>query len=75
MLYHHAFGRTSRTRCVDQCADLALAIKGNRPGQVAHLCERAGLQLTALRRLRLGRISLAGLPVGEWRYLMPYERF
>jgi 23S rRNA pseudouridine2604 synthase len=54
---------------------LRLAIKGCRPGQVAHLIERAGLQLTALRRLRLGRIGLAGLPVGEWRYLMPYERF
>ncbi len=54
---------------------LRLAIKGNRPGQVAHLCERAGLQLTALRRLRLGRISLAGLPVGQWRYLLGYERF
>jgi 23S rRNA pseudouridine2604 synthase len=54
---------------------LRLAIKGNRPGQVAHLCERAGLQLSALRRLRLGRISLAGLPAGEWRYLLPYERF
>lgn len=54
---------------------LRLAIKGNRPGQVAHLCERAGLQLTGLRRLRLGRISLAGLPVGQWRYLLGYERF
>ncbi len=54
---------------------LRLAIKGCKPGQVAHLIERAGLQLTALRRLRLGRIGLAGLPVGEWRYLMPYERF
>ena len=54
---------------------LRLAIKGNRPGQVAHLCERAGLQLVGLRRLRLGRVALAGLPVGQWRYLMPYERF
>jgi 23S rRNA pseudouridine2604 synthase len=54
---------------------LRLAIKGNMAGQVAHLCERAGLQLTALRRLRLGRIALAGLPAGQWRYLMPYERF
>lgn len=54
---------------------LRLAIKGNRPGQVAHLCERAGLQLTGLRRLRLGRISLAGLPAGQWRYLLAYERF
>ncbi len=54
---------------------LRLAIKGNRPGQVAHLCERAGLQLTALRRLRLGRVALSGLPVGQWRYLLPTERF
>lgn len=54
---------------------LRLAIKGNQSGQVAFLCERAGLQLTALRRLRLGRIALAGLPLGQWRYLMPYERF
>ncbi len=54
---------------------LRLAIKGNKPGQVAHLCERADLRLTALRRLRLGRVALAGLPAGQWRYLMPYERF
>ncbi len=54
---------------------LRLAIKGNQPGQVAHLCERAGLRLTALRRLRLGRIAVSGLPLGQWRYLMPYERF
>lgn len=54
---------------------LRLAIKGCRPGQVQHLCERAGLQVKSMRRLRLGRISLAGLPVGQWRYLMPYERF
>lgn len=54
---------------------LRLAIKGCQPGQVAHLVERAGLRLTALRRQRLGRIALAGLPVGEWRFLMPYERF
>ena len=54
---------------------LRLAIKGNRPGQVAYLCERAGLTLAGLRRLRLGRVSLAGLPVGQWRYLLGYERF
>jgi len=54
---------------------LRLAIKGNQPGQVAHLIERAGLQLAGLRRLRLGRVSLAGLPPGQWRYLLGYERF
>jgi 23S rRNA pseudouridine2604 synthase len=54
---------------------LRLAIKNTRPGQVAHLCERAGVIPTAVHRLRLGRIGLGGLAVGQWRYLMPYERF
>jgi 23S rRNA pseudouridine2604 synthase len=54
---------------------LRLAIKGTRPGQVLHLCERAGLTLVGLRRLRLGRIALSGLPEGQWRYLLGYERF
>ena len=54
---------------------LRLAIKHTRPGQVAHLCERAGLSPTAVHRLRLGRIGLGGLAAGQWRYLMPYERF
>lgn len=54
---------------------LRLAIKHTRPGQVAHLCERAGLSPTAVHRLRLGRIGLGGLAAGQWRYLMPFERF
>jgi 23S rRNA pseudouridine2604 synthase len=54
---------------------LRLAIKGCRPGQVQHLCERAGLTVKSMRRQRLGRISLAGLPAGQWRYLLGYERF
>ncbi len=54
---------------------LRLAIKGNLPGQVAHLCERAGVQPVSVQRLRLGRIGLSGLAAGQWRYLMPYERF
>lgn len=54
---------------------LRLAIKGNLPGQVAHLCERAGVRPSGVQRLRLGRIGLAGLGAGQWRYLMPYERF
>jgi 23S rRNA pseudouridine2604 synthase len=54
---------------------LRLAIKGNLPGQVVHLCERAGVKPTSVQRLRMGRIGLAGLAAGQWRYLMPYERF
>ncbi len=54
---------------------LRLAIKGTLPGQVAHLVERAGLRLSALRRQRLGRIGLDGLAPGQWRYLAGHERF
>jgi len=29
----------------------------------------------AISRLRIGRVPLAGVPLGEWRYLGPEERF
>ena len=56
-------------------ARLRFAGKGILPGQIERLCETVGLRVTALRRLRVGRISLAGQPVGSWRYLNDYERF
>ncbi|MEO8599167.1 MAG: RNA-binding protein, partial [bacterium] len=34
-----------------------------------------GLTVEALRCIRIGRMPLAGLPVGQWRYLLGYERF
>jgi 23S rRNA pseudouridine2604 synthase len=54
---------------------LRLAIKGYLDGQVAHLAERAGLSLTGLRRLRVGRLSLTPLPEAQWRFLLLHERF
>jgi 23S rRNA pseudouridine2604 synthase len=54
---------------------LRLAIKGAVTGQVPHLCKRAGVQATGIHRMRLGRVGLTGLPEGEWRYLLGYERF
>ena len=34
-----------------------------------------GLTLTALQRIRIGRLPLAKLPAGQWRYAAPWERF
>ena len=31
--------------------------------------------IAAMKRIRVGRVALAALPPGQWRYLMPYERF
>ncbi|MES2940597.1 MAG: RNA pseudouridine synthase [Pseudomonadota bacterium] len=54
---------------------LRFAAKGVAPEWIAWMCEQVNLQLTALRRLRIGRIALAGLPPGQWRYVPPGERF
>jgi len=54
---------------------LRLAVKGAHPGLAAYLCELAGLQINALRRIRLGRVSLGDVALGQWRYLAEFERF
>ena len=54
---------------------LRLAVKGSHLGLAVYLCELAGLEILALRRIRLGRVSLGDLEEGAWRYLAEGERF
>jgi 23S rRNA pseudouridine2604 synthase len=54
---------------------LRVALKGAQPGQIAHLCEAAGLQVLSMKRIRLGGVSLGKVPAGQWRYLPEDERF
>lgn len=54
---------------------LRLAGKGLDAAALPRLCEEVGLQVTQLRRLRLGRVPLAGLPPGQCRLLEAHERF
>lgn len=54
---------------------LRFALKGERPGQIAFLCEAMGLQIQGMRRLRIGRVAMGRLAPGQWRYLLPHERF
>lgn len=54
---------------------LRFAAKGIDPAWIGWMCAQVGLELRALRRLRVGRIALAGLPAGQWRYLSVGERF
>lgn len=54
---------------------LRFALKGVLPEHVPGMCDAVGLRLLGLKRMRIGRVSLGPLPVGEWRYLMPHERF
>jgi 23S rRNA pseudouridine2604 synthase len=54
---------------------LRFAIKAPARGLITHMCEKVGLKVLAMKRIRVGRISMAGLPSGQWRYLAGYERF
>jgi len=54
---------------------LRFAVKGNRRKQIADLCEKAGLIVKAIKRIRIGRVPMSSLPAGQWRYLMAYEKF
>ncbi len=54
---------------------LRFALKGIRPGQIPAMCEAVGLSVVALKRIRIGRVPLAKVPEGQWRYLQGWERF
>jgi 23S rRNA pseudouridine2604 synthase len=54
---------------------LRFALKGIAPTLVPGMCEQVGLRVVALKRIRIGRLPMAGLPPGQWRYLQPGERF
>ncbi|MCC2632299.1 MAG: pseudouridine synthase Rsu [Ramlibacter sp.] len=43
--------------------------------QIRRMCEAVGLSVMGLKRVRIGRVALGNLPVGQWRYLGPNERF
>ncbi len=58
-----------------ELSKLRFAIKGAHPGLIAYLCGKAGLEIQAMRRIRLGRLALTDLPTGQWRFLSPYEKF
>jgi len=54
---------------------LRFAIKALQPGQLRHMCHMVGLDPVVMRRIRIGRVPLRKLPVGEWRYLPVGEKF
>lgn len=54
---------------------LRVALKAPQAGQIAAMCGQAGLTVAGLKRIRIGRVPMAGLALGEWRYLAGYQRF
>lgn len=77
-----AHGLAYRQRALPPCKvswqnedRLRFAIKGVQPGQLQAMCGEVGLQVTSLRRLRIGSVSLGKMDVGQWRRLPAGKRF
>jgi 23S rRNA pseudouridine2604 synthase len=54
---------------------LRFALKEVQPKQIRDMCAQVGLVVKSMKRLRIGRIGLAKMPVGQWRYLPVLDRF
>ena len=54
-------------------AKLRVTIHEGRNRQVRRMCQAAEMQVTRLRRIREGKLSLGDLPLGKWRYLTKEE--
>jgi 23S rRNA pseudouridine2604 synthase len=64
-----------RLRTQDTNGVLRMVLREGRKRQIRRMCELVGLRVTQLVRVRIGRIRLADLPLGQWRYLQDGETF
>lgn len=54
---------------------LRFVLREGKKRQIRRMCEQVGLKVVGLKRVRMGRIVLGDLPVGQWRFLGPFEKF
>jgi 23S rRNA pseudouridine2604 synthase len=54
---------------------LRFVLREGKKRQIRRMCELVGLQVTGLKRVRIGKVVLGDLPAGQWRYLRSDERF
>lgn len=54
---------------------LRFAMKYAPDGLIQDMCAQVGLRVTGVKRIRIGRLSMSDLPLGQWRFLLGYERF
>jgi len=54
---------------------LRFVLRQGKKRQIRRMCELVGLAVTGLKRVRIGKVMLADLPDGQWRYLRGDERF
>jgi len=52
---------------------LCFILKEGKKRQLRRMCERVGLEVTSLKRVRIGNLQLGNLPSGQWRFVDPSE--
>ncbi len=70
-------GRKLRPAKVEWINDrqLRFVLREGRKRQIRRMCELVGLKVVGLKRTRIGRVKLADLPLGQWRFLREDEQF
>lgn len=54
---------------------LKFILRQGKKRQIRKMCSFVGLNVTGLKRVRIGKIMLGDLPEGKWRILQPNEKF
>ena len=54
---------------------LRFVLREGKKRQIRRMCEQVGLFVVGLKRIRIGKVVLGNLPVGQWRYLGANEQF
>jgi 23S rRNA pseudouridine2604 synthase len=54
---------------------LSFILREGKKRQIRRMCDMVGLKVLGLKRVRIGRVTLGDLPIGQWRYLRADERF
>jgi 23S rRNA pseudouridine2604 synthase len=54
---------------------LRFVLREGKKRQIRRMCEQVGLDVTGLKRVRIGSVVLGKLPLGQWRYLRADESF
>jgi 23S rRNA pseudouridine2604 synthase len=70
-------GRKLRQAKVERINEdqLRFVLREGRKRQIRRMCELVGLRVTGLKRVRIGKVKLGDLPLGEWRFLRAEESF
>jgi 23S rRNA pseudouridine2604 synthase len=73
----HMDGKPLKPAVVDwqNPEQLRFVLTEGKKRQIRRMCEAVGLTVVGLKRVRIGKLMLGNLPLGQWRYLRPDEQF